>query len=67
MNLKLSLSFIVVWFFTQSSFAQTAKVQTGRFGLKYTYVSTTTNDLSIDNYPNHKLKVENVSTVDARI
>ena len=63
MNLKLSLSFIVVWFFTQSSFAQTAKVQTGRFGLKYTYVSTTTNDLSIDNYPNHKLKVENVSNL----
>jgi hypothetical protein len=35
--------------------------KTGRFGLKYTFVSTTVQQQLIDNEPNHRLKIEHIA------
>jgi Ig-like domain CHU_C associated/Secretion system C-terminal sorting domain len=40
----------------------TAVTKTGRFGLKYTFVSTTLQQQLIDNEPNHRIKIENVGS-----
>lgn len=42
--------------------APSAKVATGRLGLKYTFVSNTLLQPNIDNEPNHRLKIENIGT-----
>lgn len=42
--------------------APTAKVVTGKLGLKYTFVSNTLLQPNLDNEPNHRVKVENIGT-----
>lgn len=38
-----------------------AVTKTGRFGLRYTFVSTTVQQQLIDNEPNHRLKIEHIA------
>lgn len=41
--------------------APSAVTKTGRFGLRYTFVSTTVQQQLIDNEPNHRLKIEHIA------
>ena len=60
--LTLAISLISLYTAGQSLPTPPAAVsKTGRFGLKYTFVSTTVQQQLIDNEPNHRLKIEHIA------